>query len=73
MTDEGKFCVDWTNYRWIDSCVAVVRDGDSVTFKDDGGRIVSFGESRRATPTTCKRQRSGMKVSRYATPGGWSI
>ena len=50
VTDEGKFCVDWTNYRWIDSCVAVVRDGDSVTFKDDGGRIVSFGEIAPGNP-----------------------
>ena len=50
VTDEGKLCVDWTNYRWIDSCVAVVRDGDSVTFKDDGGRIVSFGEIAPGNP-----------------------
>ena len=44
VTDEGKLCIDWTDYRWIDSCNAVVRDGDAITFVDAGGRVVSFGE-----------------------------
>ena len=50
VTDEGKLCVDWTNYRWVDSCVAVVREDESVTFVDDGGRIVSFGEMAPGNP-----------------------
>lgn len=50
VTDEGKLCVDWASYRWVDSCVTVVRDGDSVTFVDDGGRIVSFGEMAPGNP-----------------------
>ena len=50
VTDEGKLCVDWTNYRWVDSCVAVVREDESVTFVDDSGRIVSFGEMAPGNP-----------------------
>ena len=50
ITDEGKLCVDWTNYRWVDSCTRVVQDGDAVSFVDDSGRVVSFGEVARGNP-----------------------
>ena len=44
VTDEGRLCVDWTNYRWIDSCHKLVADGEAITFRDESGRIVSIGE-----------------------------
>ena len=50
ITDEGKLCVDWENYRWVDSCAALVVDGESLTFVDDNGRIVSFGEVAPGNP-----------------------
>lgn len=50
ITDEGKLCVDWANYRWIDSCTSVVQDGDAVSFVDDSGRIVSFAEVKPGNP-----------------------
>lgn len=50
ITDEGRLCVDWENYRWVDSCAALVVDGESLTFVDDNGRIVSFGEVAPGNP-----------------------
>ena len=44
VTDNGKLCLDWDNFHWVNSCVFVVRDNESLTFKDDNGRVVSFGE-----------------------------
>lgn len=50
ITDEGRLCVDWENYRWVDSCAALVVDGESLTFVDDNGRIISFGEVAPGNP-----------------------
>lgn len=44
VSDQGKLCLDWESYRWISSCAAVVKDDDAITFVDDSGRVVSFGE-----------------------------
>ena len=44
VSDEGKLCVEWSNYRWISSCAGVVLDDEAITFVDDNGRIISFGE-----------------------------
>ncbi len=44
ITDEGKLCIDWENYRWISLCARIVREADSLTFIDDNRRIISFGE-----------------------------
>ena len=46
VNDLGKLCVQWENFRWVNSCAIVTRDeeADSVTFIDDNGHIVSFGE-----------------------------
>ncbi len=50
VTGEGKLCIEWTNYRWVSLCAGVVKDGDSITFVDDGGRIISFGEVEPGNP-----------------------
>lgn len=50
INDIGQLCVDWDNFRWINSCAAVVKDDDTVTFQDENGRIVSFGEVEQGNP-----------------------
>jgi hypothetical protein len=50
VNEEGKLCVDWEHFRWIDSCVVVVRDKEVITFEDENGRIVSFGEIEVGNP-----------------------
>jgi hypothetical protein len=44
VNDQGKLCMEWGNFRWVNSCNAVMRDDEAVTFVDDNGHIVSFGE-----------------------------
>ena len=44
VNDLGKLCVKWGNFRWVNSCAVISRDEDAITFLDDNGRIVSFGE-----------------------------
>lgn len=44
VNDLGKLCIEWENFRWVSSCAIVTRDDDALTFADDDGRIVSFGE-----------------------------
>jgi hypothetical protein len=50
VNEDGKLCVDWEHFRWIDSCVVVVRDKEVITFEDENGRIVSFGEIEVGNP-----------------------
>ncbi len=50
ITDDGQLCVEWDNFRWINSCNAIFRDDDTITFRDENGRIISFGEVARGNP-----------------------
>ena len=50
VNDQGLLCVEWDNYSWINSCAAVVQDNDTITFEDENGRIVSFGEVAPGNP-----------------------
>lgn len=50
ISDEGLLCVDWDNFRWINSCALVVQDDETLTFQDPSGRIVSFGEIAKGNP-----------------------
>ena len=50
VNEEGKLCLDWKNFRWVNSCVFVISDKESLTFQDDNGRIVSFGEVQIGNP-----------------------
>lgn len=50
VTDDDKLCIDWEDRRWIDLCAGVVRDGESITFVDDSGQVISFGEVTPGNP-----------------------
>ena len=50
ISDDGLLCVDWDNFRWINSCAAVVKDGETITFQNENGRVISFGEVARGNP-----------------------
>ncbi len=50
VNDEGKLCVDWENFRWISLCAALTKDDDAITFLDDNGRVISFGEVAAGNP-----------------------
>lgn len=50
VNDQGLLCVDWDNYSWVNSCAAVVQDDDTITFEDENGHIISFGEVARGNP-----------------------
>ncbi len=50
VNDLGQLCVDWENFRWISSCAAVNEDDGAITFTDDNGRIISFGEIEVGNP-----------------------
>ncbi len=50
INEDGQLCVDWDNFRWINSCAAVVQDGDTITFQDENGRVISFGEVAPGNP-----------------------
>jgi len=50
ITDDGKLCLEWDNFHWVNSCVFVVRDNEALTFQDDNGRVVSFGEVEIGNP-----------------------
>ena len=50
VNDLGQLCVDWENFRWINSCAAVNENDGVITFTDDNGRIISFGEIEVGNP-----------------------
>ena len=50
VNDQGRVCVDWDNYRWISSCAIVLKEDDAITFQDDNGRVISFGEVAKGNP-----------------------
>ncbi len=50
VNDLGQLCVDWENVRWINSCAAVNENDGVITFTDDNGRIISFGEIEVGNP-----------------------
>jgi len=50
ISDEGQLCVDWDNFRWINSCAIMVQDNETVTFQDENGRVISFGEIVQGNP-----------------------
>lgn len=50
VNDQGQLCVDWDNFRWINSCAAVIKDDDTITFQDENGRIISYGEVAKGNP-----------------------
>ena len=51
VTEDDKLCIDWEHPRWIDVCAGVVRDGESITFVDGSGQIISFGEVAPGNPS----------------------
>ena len=50
VNDLGQLCVDWDNFRWVSSCAAVNEDDGAITFTNDNGRIISFGEIEVGNP-----------------------
>lgn len=50
INDQGQLCVDWENFRWVSSCAFVIKDDDTITFQDDNGRIISYGEVAKGNP-----------------------
>ncbi len=50
INDAGLLCIDWDNFRWINSCALVVQDDETITFQDENGRVVSFGEVAKGNP-----------------------
>jgi len=50
INDDGQLCVDWDNFRWVNSCATVVKDDDTITFQDENGRVISFGEVAKGNP-----------------------
>ena len=50
VNDQGKLCVDWESFRWISSCASLTKDDDAITFLDDNGRVISFGEVSLGNP-----------------------
>jgi hypothetical protein len=50
VNDLGQLCVDWDNFRWVSSCAAVNEDDGAITFTDESGRIISFGEIEIGNP-----------------------
>ncbi len=50
VNDLGQLCVEWKNFRWISSCATVNENEGVITFTDDNGRIISFGEIEVGNP-----------------------
>ncbi len=50
VNDLGQLCVEWDNFRWINSCATVNENEGVITFTDDNGRIISFGEIEVGNP-----------------------
>ncbi|MDP6013226.1 MAG: DUF995 domain-containing protein [Alphaproteobacteria bacterium] len=50
VNDLGQLCVEWENFRWISSCATVNENEGVITFTDDNGRIISFGEIEVGNP-----------------------
>lgn len=47
----GQLCIKWKSARLMNSCATVNDDGEGgVTFTDDNGRIISFGEVETGNP-----------------------
>jgi len=50
VNDLGQLCVEWDNFRWINSCATVNESDGVITFTDGNGRIISFGEIEVGNP-----------------------
>ncbi len=51
INDLGQLCIEWRSARLVNSCATVNDDGEgAITFTDDNGRIISFGEVETGNP-----------------------
>ncbi len=44
VTADGKVCNEWETFGFVNACHAIRKDGNSIAFIDDSGRVVSFAE-----------------------------